>query len=306
MANSKAETLQNKKERQLGPVIGATLLTNNIDHVINAYQDNLHFTLVSKTTVSVDLATFWHTENLVGNRLAILAADNGDAWLRVVEDPNAQSTTPLRSCGWMALETNVQNVDEIYEELDQECFEVIGKPAYLQVSDAIKAMQVIGPANEVSYLTQVEREVPPFELPMTTAKTGGLFIPVLCTHNRDKSLAFYQELNNADAGLKFDTKITVLNKVWGHEIEHQYPVATLQLAGKCLFEIDQVPKALIINFNQGSLPSGIAMITCKVNNIENIAKKFNQAVTAINNEYYPGNKLLLLKGPAGELIELVG
>jgi lipopolysaccharide assembly outer membrane protein LptD (OstA) len=33
----------------------------------------------------------------------------------------------------------------------------------------------------VSYMTQIDRSVPPFELPMTTARTSGLFIPVLCT-----------------------------------------------------------------------------------------------------------------------------
>ena len=74
---------------------------------------------------------------------------------------------------------------------------------------------------------------------MTQARTGSLFIPVLCTRNRDASLAFYEALNQV-TGLKFDTKVTVLNNAWGHDIEHQYPVATLQLAGNCLFEIDQL------------------------------------------------------------------
>jgi hypothetical protein len=293
-------------KRQLGPIIGATLLHSDLDSVINAYKNTLGFTLVSKAKVTKELAELWNTPNLIGNVMAVLSAANGDSWLRVIEDPAAIPVTPLKTCGWMALETNVGSVDSIRERFIDDNFSIIGEPAYLQVSDAIKAMQVIGPAGEVSYLTQVDNDVPPFELPMTTAETGSLFIPVLCTSDRAKSLAFYQALNNADTGLVFDTKVTVLNNAWGLDIDHQFPVATLQLDGKCLFEIDQVENAKPVQENNGSLPSGVAMITCCVKNINTVAEKFNVNIHHINDNYYPKPSVILLKGPAGELIELVG
>jgi hypothetical protein len=294
------------KERQLGPIIGATLLTQDIGYVITSYQSQLGFRVQTESNVSNQLASLWNTPSLVGNKMAILASTNGDSWLRVVEDPSAKPATPLESYGWMALETNVASVDNIREKFTNDSFTVIGEPAYLQISDAIKAMQVVGPAGEVSYLTQVDREVPPFELPMTWAETGSLFIPVLCTPSREQSLAFYQQLNDADNGLCFDTKITVLNNAWGHDIEHQYPVATLQLDGKCLFEIDQVEDAKPLATNNQSLPSGIALVTCKVKNIEAIAKQFNVKIHTVNDYYYGKARVVLLTGPAGERIEFVG
>lgn len=233
-----------KSRRQLGPVLGATLTCQDIDKVSQAYIQQLDFTLVEESTVSEQLASFWQAENLVGNRLHILKAANGDAWLRLLEDKNAKANQPLKTHGWMSLETNVGDVDAIAKQLQSD-FEVIGAPAYLQVSDAIKAMQVIGPAGEVSYLTQVEREVPPFELPMTKASSGSLFIPVLSTPNREQSLAFYEALHQADQGLKFPTKVTVLNNAWGKPIDHQYDVATLQLAGKTLFELTKLLMLLL-------------------------------------------------------------
>jgi hypothetical protein len=293
-------------KRQLGPIIGATLLTANINKVINAYRNTLGFTLEHKHTVSEALASFWQAPKLIGAPMAIMASANGDAWLRIVEDTKAAPAKPLRSYGWMSLETNVGDVDQLRTRFVNDEFNIIGEPAYLQVSDAIKAMQVIGPAGEVSYLTQVDRAVPPFELPMTKTTTGSLFIPVLCTPNREKSLSFYQNLNAADAGLKFETKITVLNNALGKDIEHQYPVSTLQLDGKCLFEIDQVGGIGNIVNNTDSLPSGIAMITCKVKNINALAEKLNKPLATLDDIYYGQQSALLLKGPSGELIELVG
>lgn len=295
-----------KQQRQLGPIKGATLVTNDLDNCVRAYCDNLQFSVVRKLTVSEQLANHWQAPELTGAKLAILASSDGNDWLRVVEDKQCLDPTPLKRHGWLSLETNVADVDAISKQINQEHFEVIGEPAYLQVSDAIKAMQVIGPAGEVSYLTQIERPVPPFELPMTDAFTGGLFIPVLATPDRDKSLDFYQQLNNADAGLKFDTKITVLNKAWDKDIEHQYPVATLQLGGNCLFEIDQLPQATAISCRKGSLPSGISMVSCFTQNLEAIAKQFNVELTVIDDEYYQGKSAAILTGSAGELIELIG
>jgi hypothetical protein len=293
-------------EKQLGPIIGATLLCTDIDKVSKTYQSGLGYSLVSKALVADAQIACWDTPKLHQANMQVLASSDGQAWLRLIEDKDSQQHLPLKTHGWMALETNVADVDVIRNEIDTNLFTIIGEPAYLQVSDAIKAMQVIGPANEVTYLTHIERPVPPFELPVTKARTSGLFIPVLCTPDRDASLAFYQSINQAQEGLKFDTKITILNNAWNKDIEHQYQVATLQLDGKCLFEIDQVPQAQAIINNTGSLPSGIAMVTCFVKNIEAIAASFDMSVTETNNAYYPGSKILLLKGAAGEMIELVG
>lgn len=292
-------------QRRLGPIVAATLLTHDIRSASAAYQEILGFTLASQGKIGQDLADFWSAPDLEGRPFQVLAAANGDAWLRLVQDPDCTPSTPLKSHGWMALESNVADVDKLRNRFKDERFQIIGEPAYLQVSDAIKAMQVIGPCGEVHYLTQIEKPVPPFELPMTNATTGSLFIPVLCTSDRNASLAFYQALNQGTEGLRFDTKVTVLNNAWNNDIEHQYPVATLQLNGNCLFEIDQVPQASPVTVNEDSLPSGIAIITCIVSDLDGLAYEAGKDISLIENDFYPGGKALLLKGQAGEWIELV-
>lgn len=291
-------------EALLGPVVGATLLAPHLKFASHSYQSGMGYTLIREEVVTQALCDLWNAPKLLNNPIHILAAANGDAWLRIVEDRSCVATMPLKTQGWMALEVNVADVDVIRAEIDTKVFKIIGEPAYLQISDAIKAMQVIGPCDEVSYITQIDKPVPPFELPMTKARTGSLFIPVLCTQNRDASLAFYEALNQV-TGIKFDTKVTVLNNAWGLDIAHQYPVATLQLGGNCLFEIDQVPDAQPSVQNPGSLPSGIAMITCMVDDIEFAAKQLSLPISQVCNAYYPTSQVVLATGPAGELIELV-
>jgi len=293
---------------QLGPILGATLVSADIERVRQAYCQQLGFTVLRTARVSTQLAAFWQAPAYAGQPMLILAAANGDGWLRLIQLPAEQSlqpVQPLKRQGWLALEVNVANVDAVRAALQEESFQVLGEPAFLQLSDAIKAMQLLGPAEEVSYLTEIQRPVPPFQLPQTDSFSGSLFIPVLAVADRQKAVDFYQQLNLAAPALLFDTKITVLNKAWQRPIAQQYPVATLQLAGKALFEIDQLPEAEPLQVAAGQLPSGIALISCYCQDIEHIAAQTGVRIYALDDEYYPAGRALLLKGTAGEWLELV-
>ncbi|TKB43273.1 VOC family protein [Thalassotalea mangrovi] len=298
-------TLDTQHKRQLGPVLGATLVCNNLDEVVQAYCQQLHFSVVADSFVKESESNFWGVPKLLGARIVILAASNKDAWLRVIEDVDAKPENSLLTHGWMAMEVNVGDVDAVAQGLGAE-FTVVGPPAFLQMSDAIKAMQVVGPAGELSYLTQILKPVPPFELPMTQKKSGSLFIPVLSTPDRAATLDFYESLHHADKGLQFSTKVTVLNKAWGLDIENQFDIATLQLAGNTLFEIDEVPHAEPRTVPGESLPAGISIITIKVEDIDRMSALTQKKPCEIDSPYLGDCRAILLRGPSGEFLECVG
>ncbi|WP_371189401.1 hypothetical protein [Thalassotalea maritima] len=272
------------------------------------YSQQLGFQLVQALVVSPQQAMFWQQPNLAGNRMHILAASNGHSWLRLVEDKHAPYDNALLRPGWMSLEINVRDVDAIAKRLTSG-FEIISPPAYLQLSNAIKAMQVQGPMGEVLYLTQIDSPVPPFELPMTEADIGDLFIPVLATTNREHTLGFYQRLHDADQGLMFDTKITALSKARNNPLEHQYPVATLQLKGQTLLEIDEISDEQLSSLSDTRLPSGIAMVTIATEDIELLSEKLDRPIIDLDNHYqghYCDNcRALFVQGTAGEWIEFI-
>lgn len=283
-----------------GPVIGASLVCADIDAVSQVYQANFSMRESSRSLLSKEQANFWQSPQLVGNQQVILTSASGAHWLRLIEDKNAEQVTPLANYGWMSLEVNVANVDACAAKLTND-FSVLGAPANLELSDAIKAMQVAGPVGEVLYLTEIKAAVPPFELPITDAELDCLFIPVLKSPNREASLAFYEQINS-HKGLSFDTKITVLNRYHNIDINHQYPVATLQFKGESLIEIDQVDSG-VINSKSG-LPAGIAIMSLEVSEFPQGISELASYV-ANSDSYYGSADVKLYRGPAGELVELV-
>ena len=54
--------------------------------------------------------------------------------------------------------------------------------------------------------------------------------------------------------------ITVINRAKGYDIEHQHPVATIQLAGETLIELDQVTDLEPAPFHGEAPPTGIALV----------------------------------------------
>jgi hypothetical protein len=85
---------------------------------------------------------------------------------------------------------------------------------------------------------------------------------VLSTPSREAVIEACAPLNPA-AVLRFETKITVLNRALGHQPTHRWPVATLQWGGLCLFEIDEVAGSGV-QTTKGALPAGLAWVSMKV------------------------------------------
>lgn len=287
----------------LGPALLGTLVSPRPEEVVAAYCDYLGASISEMGLISQQLALHWGAADLAAKRFWLLANPLGDIWLRVVEDPQAQVPEPLRHTGWLSLEISVAEVDQLAEQLAGSPFTILRPPADLDISDKIRAMQVSGPAGEVLYLTQIKGPVPPFEIVPARCSVDKLFIPVLCCHQRDQALELYEELTEHQ-GISFDTKITVVNQVYGVDIDRRHPVATLQLAGDTLIEIDQLEDAVPRPHVSQRLPSGIAMISFVCKNLPQAASSISSPVL-IEDQFYRARRTLCLHGAAGELIELV-
>ncbi|MDI3295409.1 VOC family protein [Janthinobacterium tructae] len=289
-----------------GPVLHGTLLAGDADAVASAYIDCFGFRLLADCRISAEHAGAWQLPALAGQRMLLLATASGASeWLRIIEAPGCAAPQPLRHHGWMALEVNVQDVDALAERLRQpgSPFTIIGEPAFLEISDKIRAMQVAGPAGEVLYLTEVRAPVPLFDLPLSPVDpVDRLFIPVLSTAQRAASLALHERLAGK-SGLVLDTRVTVLNRAFGHPIERQYPIAVLQLAGQALLEIDQVDDATAQPLQACGLPAGIAMISMAIAPGRLAALGIEGSTLAA--PAHGARRMALLRGAGGELIELI-
>jgi hypothetical protein len=227
---------------QPGPVICCVLITADLNACVDAYCDWLFQTVTSRFTLDGASARAIGYPELAGTTAASLANRRGREWLLMLEASSATPRNPLSTHGWLAQEILVEDVDSLVKSLADSPFTVLRPPADLDVSDRIRASQVRGPAGEILYLTQVKGPVPPFELPHCEAAVDHLFIPVLSTPDRDASLGDYAALG-ANEGMRFDTRISVVNQELGLPLEQRHPVATLQLRGPALIEIDHITAA---------------------------------------------------------------
>ena len=227
---------------RLGPIALCTVTASDGAAVVEAYEGWLHQQVVSCGELDTDTAHSLGFPQFIGLRHWCLANAVGHQWLQILEVPDAEPRDSLHTYGWLAMEVLVEDVDALADSLSGSPFELLRPPADLDVSDQIRACQVRGPAGEVLYLTQVNGEVPPFELPRCQAPVDHLFIPVLSSPSRDASLSEYSEISG-NPGISFETKITVVNQARNFDLERRHPVATLQLAGNALIEIDQIAES---------------------------------------------------------------
>lgn len=219
-------------------IVNATLLARDLAAVCAAYTAQLDMAVARRGELGAGDAAMLGLPDLAGAPLAWLANSHGEPILRVIEDPHAARVEPMFRHGWLALEILVGDIDGLAAGL-RAPFTVLGAPANLELSDAIRAAQVLGPCGELLYLTQVKAPVPPFDLPMTDAAVAAPFIGVAITPDREASRRAWSGLLGAD-GWAFDTRITVLNRAYGKPLDGRYPVAVLPIPGQCMVEIDQV------------------------------------------------------------------
>ncbi|MEP1472578.1 MAG: hypothetical protein ABJK20_02175 [Halieaceae bacterium] len=286
----------------LGPCLGATITTSDVDACVSAWCDFLHHTVAWEDVISSMQAEQWNRPALAGSRTVWLKNASGEPWLRFIEDSTAAPVDAFHRTGWLSLEINVQDVEALHRELLDSPFTIIGPPATLDVSSDISAMQVVGPAGEVLYLTEIKKAVPGFDLPLARSTVDKLFIPVLLASDRDQALTSYQQFPNT-TGNCFDTKITVLNRAHGLVVDTRHPVATVQLSGKNLIEIDEFPSLLPPPDTNSGLPAGISMISFAVDSGSFAGDLASSYV--LESAPLKGKKARLLAGSAGELIEII-
>lgn len=288
----------------LGPCLTGTVVAADIDATVAAYCDYLYTRILEDTRVSAIQATLWGKPGLAGSRIVTLVSESGYPWLRVISNPNAVPARSFLELGWLALEILVRDVDALAQRLAESPFKIYRPPTNLASGEAIRAMQVIGPAGEVLYLTQVNGAPAPFDIPRARCAVDRLFVPVSACLRRDEGLAVYRKLG-ARQSWQFDTRIASVNKAHGLDASLQHPVATVQLAGQSMVEIDQLGVAKSRPPTAGRLPGGIAMVSFVFDNIDNMVLKPVSPPCPLEGKLYGGQRVAVCRGAAGELIELI-
>lgn len=283
----------------IGPILMSTIFSRNPEASIQAWCQYLGQNIHSEAKITIEQAENLGSHRLAGQTSIWLANKVGEPWLNIIQSPDDHQNIPFKNHGWLSLEIAVSDVDALYEKIKESPFEVIGLPANLDVSDDIRAMQAVGLDGEVLYLTEVKAPVPPFEIPMARCEVDRLFIAVGTVPNRDEAVQTYEQFDGVKT-YAFDTKITVINRALGFEIDRKHPIATFQLNGSNMVELDEVADMSTPLADASNPPNGIAIISFAVKSLPSNAQAYE-----IPNGPFKSKKACLIRGTAGEFMELI-
>ena len=246
-----------------------TLVAPDIERTVDAYCRHLHTSEIERGTVSEAQARLWGKPRLAGLTLVTLASPSNHPWLRVIDCPGSLPARPLLELGWLALEVLVQDVASLAADLADSPFEIVREPGEPSGAAGVRVMQVVGPAGEVLYLTELASPMEPFNIDPAADNAGG-----------------NAEMSGLDPSVR-------------------HPVATVQLAGHSTVEINQLGVARARRPSPGMLPAGIAMVSFMLDNLDNIGVRPVSPPQNLDGGLYGGQRVAACRGAAGELLELI-
>ena len=227
----------------LSAIIAVTLTVPDLPTAEEAYSRWLGYRVVDRGLVSHALAAGWGAPRAEGRRYALLQPSSGEpVYLRIVQSPPTPGFEVMKTHGWNANEILVEDPDELARQLAGSPFRIVGAPRPLSTSPAVRAMQVIGPAGELNYLTRIPADGSSVFI-KTPAKSfvDRTFIVVLGGPSMAALQAFYRDTLGLKVTEAVAASINVLQDAYGMPATAQFPLAIVAISDGFLVELDEYP-----------------------------------------------------------------
>lgn len=285
----------------------ATVTVSDLTRTKGLYSGYFDYAVVEEGSISTDLAKSWQTPKSAGQPYVVMQPSSGaEIYLRFIEQPPVQGFKALRSYGWNAIEICVQDVMAANARMLDSPFEIIGPPNKIPGLDAIHPMQVKGPDEEIVYLTQINDDLPEYNLPRAGSLIDKLFILVMGNSDMDRAAAWMQEKCGLAFGREMVIPYTMIAKAYGTPLDELHRICTLIHDKDVFLELDQYPdEAVPRPRHDGMLAPGCAIGTLFHPSFDSLPGPWLTEPTIRDGEIYKGKRVGVLKDPDGTLIEMV-
>lgn len=289
-----------------------TFSAPDLARVEEAYSTSLEYHVVDRGQVADDLADAWDAPRMEGRDYILMQpASNAPYYLRFVQSDAIEGYVPMQTFGWNAAELLVKDPDELARQFrsSNSIFQIVGEPRQLSATSPIRAMQVIGPANEVLYLTRLPPAGPeqggPVRRPAETF-VDRTFIVILSGPDMSALRNFWQTVFALSVSEPIMARMTVLNKAMGLDIDTTHPLAITRLTEDFSIELDQYPsQATPRPVRDGELPPALAIVSVEVDSLSDYEDRFLADPITIQASPYNGRRVVFIKGASDEIIELI-
>ena len=282
----------------------ATISVPDIKFFEECYVNWLNYKVVDRSKVDKLMCNSWGLHKLINSEFILLSPESGDdVFIRAIQNPLINQFPPFTYLGWNAIELVVSDVNVAYEKLKHSPFEVIGVPKKISPKSSIKAMQVLGPAQEVLYLTSTSMDRQAINHPEPNCLFGRIFIVVMAVNNLQKDKIYYLQKMMLESQGNLSIPVDILSSAQNKDQNYRYNISVLTMLERGnKIELDEYDRKYSINkIRSDNFPQGISMITFEVNDID----EFNLNFFDIPREIYPGFKSAVFLGPNDERWELL-
>ncbi len=288
-------------------ILMVTISAPNLSVVEKAYRDYLGYKVVERGMISKELAGVWGAPATAGRAYMLMQPESGEkVYLRFVQSDPTEGYAPLRTFGWNATEILIKDPDDLAKRLADSPFRIIGPPRNLSSNENIRAMQVVGPANEVLYLTRITPGKTSYNLESAKTYVDYVFIVVVGGKDMEAMRDFYASKMKLPVTKPYEVRISVLSNAQGLDPEHRYQLAIAQLPSRFLIEIDEYPQSTVVRpKRKGDMLPGMSFVSFAVKSIDSLGLDLIQPPVVIKEAPYNGRRVALTVGAAGELIELI-
>ena len=287
----------------LGKIAAVTISTSDLNKMVEVYQEFLRYRVTKSGRITAKESSAWGAENLTNADYVVMQPEKSDDFsFRFIHQPYQSNYIAFKSVGWNAAELIVEDVDGLAVQLENSPFKIIGSPADLSFTKDIRAMQVMGPANEILYLTQFKNKVPEFDSPKPRCAVDQTFIVVLAGRSLDEMQGYFHANFKLPKATVIESRIRSISRVFNFPADTKYKAAALALKDQSMIELDELPKKGNNRLSlDGYLPAGIAMVSFL----------YYESSEKFKNTYpskLPNNELRrcsVKRGITNELIELI-
>lgn len=272
------------------------------------YGEWLGYEVRERGFVSDALAASWDAPALAGRAMMLMSSPGApDVHIRFVESDPVPGYRAMTTLGWNSIEIIVDDVAALGETLAGSPFAILDTPHPLKGYPSIVAMQVKGPSEEVLYLTMESGDRAASILPEPGAPVGRPFIAVVAGLDMDAMLGWYARHFRLAARRVSQSPIGILQTAQGLDSDHLFTLSTMALAEHGnLIEYDVYPPTAGPRPRlAGQLPPGNAMYSFTVDRLDAIDLPFIAPPIRPAGIGYDGGKAAVVRGPSGELIELI-
>lgn len=290
-----------------GRILMATISTPDLQATQSLYSDCFRYKVMDNGKVSQELANSWAAPATAGKEFALLGPGREDSYaLRLIQDGAGPEASGLRTYGWWALELSVEDVEQVHEAVKKSGFEVVGAPREMTFDSPVRPMQCAGPNGEVFFLTQVREHKSPDAAARAQTFVDQLFIVILGSPDREQALRFYEEALGLKRSDEFEIDYRSLNWAFGLPTGTTHNLTILDAGNTAVLQVDQYPDmAIQRKISPGYLPPNVSMVSFVVSSLDQVKADFLSDAVCSNDKPYNGRASAVIRGKAGELMELV-